>query len=250
MENLKYIFNTAGTQHQLNLIFVESPGERGFWFGEDTNRFGVRVNDFFMADCPVTQALWKHVMGDSVNQSRFLADENPVEHVSWDDINNPDGFLEKINNSDILKDITAQLPAGVKAKFRLPSETEWEYAARGGTHWRENLLFSGSDNINDVAWYKANSGNRTWPVAQKAPNQLGIYDMCGNIWEWCQDSHTYDTSLIPRDGSPYWGEGKTRILRGGCHHNGAVHCTVSKRYEIIPDAADECIGFRLALGLS
>jgi sulfatase modifying factor 1 len=247
MDKISYNFNIADTRHQLELVWVEGAGEKGFWFGEDTHRFPVHVNSFFMATCPVTQALWKHIMGDDANLSHFKQDNNPVEHVSWDEINQADGFLGKINSSNVLSELKKQLPTNSKPLFRLPSETEWEYAARGGIHWRENLLFSGSDNPDEVAWFKANSKGHTWPVGKKAPNQLGIYDLCGNVWQWCRDIHTYNTDLIPRDGSPYLGNGTARILRGGCHHNGAVHCTVSKRYEIVPDAKDECIGFRLVL---
>ncbi len=241
MENLVYQYGDC----LLTMVYVAGTGEQAFWFGEDTHRFPVQAGDFWMSALTVTQALWKHIMGKDANRSRFRSDDRPVEHVSWDDINQAGGFLERLNNSDILSALKEQVPT-VEA-FRLPSEAEWEYAARGGKHWRENLLFSGSDNPDEVAWYKANSGNQTHPAGKKAPNQLGIYDLCGNVWEWCQDIHTYDTNLIPKNGMPYLGEGKSRILRGGCHHNGAVHCTVSKRYEIIPDAADECIGFRLVL---
>lgn len=248
MNNLIYPYLLAGTPHQLDLIFVESP-EKGFWFGDDTNRFGMRVGDFFMSSVPVTHALWKHVMGGPTKPGLTNTDDEPAIHVSWDDVCQPGGFLDQINKSEILAKLKSRLPADTDIIFRLPSETEWEYAARGGKYWRENLLFSGSDNINDVAWYKQNSGSHTHPVGQKAPNQIGIYDLCGNVWEWCQDSYTPDTDLIPRDGSPYLGNGHSRILRGGCHHNGAVHCTVSKRYQIIPDAKDECIGFRLVLGI-
>jgi formylglycine-generating enzyme len=118
--------------------------------------------------------------------------------------------------------------------FRLPSETEWEYAARGGPHWLDGFRFSGSDDVDSVAWYDRRHGDHTQRVAQKAPNQLGVHDMSGNIWEWCQDVFTRDVATI---------------LRGGCFHNWAVHCTVSKRYEIAHDYHDGCIGFRLVFSV-
>jgi formylglycine-generating enzyme required for sulfatase activity len=88
---------------------------------------------------------------------------------------------------------------------------------------------------------------RIHPVATKAPNQLGIYDMSGNVWEWCQDICTDDLTAVPQDGTPYLGPGEERRLRGGCHHNWNLHCTVSWRYAIAPDAHDGCIGFRLVV---
>jgi formylglycine-generating enzyme required for sulfatase activity len=88
---------------------------------------------------------------------------------------------------------------------------------------------------------------RTHEVATKAPNQLGLYDMSGNVWEWCQDVCVDDIRAVPADGSPLEGEGAERRLRGGCHDNWDLHCTVSWRYGIVPDAHDGCIGFRLVL---
>lgn len=134
--------------------------------------------------------------------------------------------------------------------LRLPTETEWEYAARSGSHWSDYFLFSGSDNIDEVAWYKQNSNGQIHPVGLRSPNQLGFYDTCGNIWEWCRDWFIRDTNLIPNDGSPYVMETNDRVLRGGCNYNGAIHCTVSKRYEISPDSEDGAIGLRVAMTIT
>jgi formylglycine-generating enzyme required for sulfatase activity len=131
----------------------------------------------------------------------------------------------------------------------LPSETEWEYVARGGKHWKDNFQYSGSNNIDEVAWYQQNSHDEVKEVGRKAPNQLGIYEMNGNVWEWCQDCYQRDTKKIPKDGSPFMSAGVDRVLRGGCHHNWAIHCTVSKRYEIGKDFKDNCIGFRLVFSV-
>jgi sulfatase modifying factor 1 len=168
-----------------------------------------------------------------------------LENISWDQITQPDGFLDRINASPVRAAMAAQLAAPDVA-FRLPSETEWEYAARGGPHWRDGFHFSGGNDIDAVAWYGRRDGH-THPVAEKAPNQLGLYDMSGNVWEWCQDSFTPDVAKIPRDGGAYCDSSPDRVLRGGCFHNWAVHCTVSKRYQIGRDCHDGCIGLRLVL---
>ena len=149
----------------------------------------------------------------------------------------------------VLAEIASQLPERGTAKFRLLSETEWEYAARGGPFWRDSFTFSGSNDIGQVGWYDRNSRGQIHDVAQRAPNQVGTYDMSGNVWEWCQDAFTRDISLIPGDGMPCEGPAVERVLRGGCFNNWAIHCTVSKRYEIGRDYADESIGFRLALSI-
>jgi formylglycine-generating enzyme required for sulfatase activity len=178
------------------------------------------------------------------NPSINRGDQKPIENVSWNDLTAPDGFLSRINER-ILND----LPAATNLRFRLPSETEWEYAARGGPHWKNNFLYSGSNDIDSVAWYDRKWGDHTHDVAEKAPNQLGLFDMSGNVWEWCHDTHTPDITKIPTDGRPYTGDGDDRVLRGGCFHNWAQHCTVFKRYEIGKQFHDGCIGFRLVLSV-
>jgi sulfatase modifying factor 1 len=198
----------------------------------------------------------------------------PVENVSWDEVNASGGFLAKLNSSEILEAVAG----GEQLRFRLPTETEWEYAARGRPHWPDGFRFSGSNDPDEVAWYGPRwkgahdmvcrilgpragwrAVNRlrkmlpqrethTHKVAAKAPNQLGLFDMSGNVWEWCQDVCTDDLSRVPTDGSAYEGPGEERRLRGGCHHNWDLHCTVYWRYGIIPSAADGCIGLRIVHG--
>jgi formylglycine-generating enzyme len=197
----------------------------------------------------VFQGFWKHVMGSDANPSLHqVTDDLPVENVSWDSLQAPTGFVERLNASPVREQLIAQAPElNGGARFRLPTETEWEYAARGGLHWPDGYPFSGDTDIDAVAWYDRKQGDHTKPVGLKAPNQLGLFDLSGNIWEWCEDVFTPDTTQIPADGSPYSGPGPDRVLRGGCFHNWAVHCTVSKRYAIGSDAHDACIGFRLVL---
>jgi formylglycine-generating enzyme len=244
MENLEVLFEIDDSPQKVEMIYVEGTRGDPYPFGGGGDGPLIHIEDFFISTYPVTQTLWKAVIG--TNPSHFRGEDNPVEYVSWNIITEPGGFLDRINAA---RPTGGALPAGTELTFRLPSETEWEYAARGGKHWRDGFAHSGSNNVNEVAWFKDNSGKRTHAVGEKAPNQLGIYDMNGNVWEWCMDLHCRDLSRIPLDGSPFLLGGEDRILRGGCHHNWAMHCRVDNRYSIMPDAADECIGFRIVLTL-
>jgi sulfatase modifying factor 1 len=243
MNDLEYSFEAGGKHYELTMIFVEGTHGKPFLFGEENYKQEINITDFFISKFPVTIALWKHVMN---SEGYPGIENNPVRDTSWDDITGSGGFLERINKSQIVVAINKK-STGKTGVIRLPSETEWEYAARGGKYWRDDFKHSGSNNIDEVAWYKNNSNNEVKEVGLKAPNQLGIYEMNGNVWEWCEDCHDFDTNKIPTDGTPLYGEGPDRLLRGGCHHNWAIHCTVSKRYHISRDYKDNCIGFRLAL---
>ena len=185
------------------------------------------TNDYYMGKYEVTQALWKAVMGS--NPSNFKGDYLPVEMVSWDDCQE---FIGKLNS------MTGR-------KFRLPTEAEWEYAARGGKKSR-SCQYSGSSNIADVAWYKDNSGNKTHPVGTKQANELGFYDMTGNVWEWCQDwyySYVSSSQTNPRGAV----SGSYRVYRGGSWYYNARCCRSSCRFYVTPDCRYYYLGLRLVL---
>jgi formylglycine-generating enzyme len=246
MNSLRYRWTDEDQTREFALVHVPGTRSGPYTFGEPPQSVSVNLRDFYIAVVPVTQAFWIHVVGAKSNPALHHGPELPIENVSWDHLTQPGGFLQRLNESAVAASLFEQI--GRRLEFRLPSETEWEYAARGGPGWREGYRYSGSNDIDAVAWYDRRHGDHTQPVALKAPNQLGIFDMSGNVWEWCQDTHSGDVSLIPTDGTPHDGPGDERVLRGGCFHNWAAHCTVSKRYEIARDFHDGCIGIRVVLG--
>ena len=198
-------------------------------YSDEKPTHSVTVSDFYIGKYEVTQAQWKAVMGS--NPSEFKGDNLPVENVSWNDIQE---FIQKLN-------------AQTGKKFRLPTEAEWEYAARGGNQ-SKGYKYSGSNSIGDVAWYYDNSSSKTHPVGQKSPNELGIYDMTGNVYEWCQDwydSSAYSSSSQTNPTGP--NSGSNRVLRGGGWGSAAGGCRVSRRGYSYPDYRFYGFGFRLVM---
>ena len=185
------------------------------------------TNDYYIGKYEVTQALWQTVMGN--NPSNYKGDNLPVETVSWDDCQE---FICKLNI------ITGK-------KFRLPTEAEWEYAARGGKKSR-GYLYSGSNNISDVAWCDSNSGSKTHAVGSKQANELGIYDMSGNVWEWCQDWYEKYSSSFQTDPTGA-NRGSNRVFRGGCWFFPAGFCCASYRANGTPAEGGKFLGLRLVL---
>jgi len=194
----------------------------------------VTLPDFAIGKYPVTQALWTAVMGD--NPAFFKGTNRPVEHVYWEDAQR---FLQK-HNEDL------RLTPG--QYFRLPSEAEWEYAARGGQQ-SGAYRYAGSNILDEVGWYDQNSHLQTQPVGLKLPNELGICDMSGNIWEWCAD-YWHDSYVgAPADGSAWEDqeEGARRVLRGGGWYDIARDCRPSFRDFNFPSYRDNTDGFRVVL---
>lgn len=183
---------------------------------------------YYVGETEVTQGLWKAVMGE--NPSFFRNGDNyPVEQVSWDDVQ---VFIQELNR------LTGK-------KYRLPTEAEWEYAARGGGK-SQGFKYSEGFGIEQVAWYKSNSGMETHPVGLKLPNELGLYDMSGNVWEYCQDlqgSYSGSAQTDPIGAST----GQARVCRGGGFGNVAQCSRVSFRHISYTDSRLMACGFRLAL---
>ncbi len=193
---------------------------------DETPTHQVTLSDFSIGETEVTQELWQAVMG--TNPSYFSGNQLPVECVSWNDCQT---FITKLN----------QLTG---ANFRLPTEAEWEFAARGGNK-SLGYKYAGGNSIGDVAWYSSNLSSQTHAVAQKSPNELGLYDMSGNVWEWCQDWYGSYSSAAQTNptGSA---SGSFRVYRGGGWGCTAWGCRVSHRYRGTPTFAGSDVGLRLA----
>ena len=187
----------------------------------------VTLSTFSIGETEVTQELWKAVMGS--NPSYFSGTNLPVEYVSWNDCQT---FITKLNQ------LTGK-------NFRLPTEAEWEYAARGGNK-SKGYKYAGSNNLSDVAWYSDNSSSKTHPVKQKQANELGLYDMSGNVWEWCQDWFgNYSSGSQTNPSGP--STGSYRVYRGGSWSINARYCRVSYRNHSAPTLCSHNLGLRLAL---
>ena len=194
---------------------------------DESPTHSVTLSDYYIGETEVTQELWSAVMGS--NPSYFTGNMRcPVEEVSWDDCQT---FISRLN------ELTGET-------FRLPTEAQWEYAARGGNK-SKGYTYSGSNEIDEVAWYDDNSDEMTYHVKTKAPNELGIYDMSGNVWEWCSDRHGPYSSAAQTDptgsATSYY-----RVARGGSWNNVATGCRVANRGYCAPTITDFSLGLRLA----
>ncbi|MBR5550854.1 MAG: formylglycine-generating enzyme family protein [Muribaculaceae bacterium] len=216
----KMIYVAGGT------FTMGATAEQAGYENDETPAHQVTLSDYFIGETEVTQELWYAVMG--TNPSNFTrSSRNPVENVSWHDCQ---AFIQKLNQLTGLR-------------FRLPTEAEWEFAARGGNS-SKGYKYSGSNRIDDVAWYDGNSGSTTHEVATCYPNELGLYDMSGNVWEWCSDWYGGYSSMAQTDPSGV-GSGSIRVFRGGGWNFYARYCRVAYRYYNTPDTRYYGLGLRL-----
>ncbi|MCI5167340.1 MAG: formylglycine-generating enzyme family protein [Candidatus Electrothrix sp. GM3_4] len=206
--------------------------EPGRWDDEGPQHQVTISQGFWLFDTPVTQALWQAVMKE--NPSKFQTPERPVEQVSWDDCQE---FLQKING---------QYPG---LELDLPSEAQWEYACRAGT---STALYTGPIEIHDnaapalepIAWYSKNSGGETHPVAEKPANDWGLYDMLGNVWEWCLDGQREYRVEDEVDPAGTMKPGGNRVFRGGSWYSRARCCRSACRDGYEPVSRYDFLGFR------
>jgi formylglycine-generating enzyme required for sulfatase activity len=217
------------------MVFVQGGT---FWMGctseqgddcddSESHLHSVTVSSFNIGKYEVTQAQWKLIMGN--NPSKFKGDKLPVEMVSWNDV---EEFIRRLN-------------AKTGKKYRLPTETEWEYAARGGSK-SNGYKYSGSHNLNNIGWFGENSNETSHHVGSKLPNELGIYDMSGNVYEWCSDwfgDYPASAQQDPIGAS----SGSDRVYRGGCWYGDTSNCLVANRFNTSPDIRHSGLGFRLVV---
>lgn len=214
--------------------------EQGKCGGDENPTHLVDISDFYIGKFEVTQELWKAVMSETIEQHRDKINTKrplygndakcPMYYLSWDDCMS---FVEKLNK------LTGK-------NFRLPTEAEWEYAARGGKY-SGTYRYAGSNNYDEVCWHSENSGVITHPVGMKKCNELGLYDMSGNVWEWCSDWYdVYDNTHQTNPAGPEK-SGLGKVLRGGSWYNKPEYCRVARRMFRNTDNRGSSFGLRLAM---
>ena len=203
-------------------------GEQEDCDNDEKPTFQVTLSDYYIGKFEVTQAQWQAIMGSNPSYFKYCPD-CPLERAR---LNKVQKFIERLN------ELTGK-------RYRLPTEAEWEYAARGGSS-SKGYLYAGGSKIDEVAWFRYNSGDKTHPVGGKKPNELGLYDMSGNVYEWCSDrrgSYTSGTKSNPTGPA----SGYYRVIRGGSWVESAGGCRVSNRFINAPGYRNWGLGFRLCL---
>ena len=215
-----------------NMIHVEGGtfmmGRKTKWYeASDEEEHQVTLSSYSINKYEVTQEEWEAVMGN--NPSNFKGAKLPVEQVSWDDCQ---VFISKLN------ELTGM-------SFRLPSEAEWEYSARGGNK-NSGCVYAGSNDLFEVAWFDRNSEGKSHEIGLKLPNELGLFDMCGNIREWCQDWYG-DYSVLAQIDPQGSSSGNLKVFRGGGWDSSKDYCLLSSRDNWSPNYKSASLGLRLAL---
>jgi formylglycine-generating enzyme required for sulfatase activity len=230
--------------------FLMGSAEAAYQINERVHE--VNLSSFFIAETEVTQALWKAVMGD--NPSRFAGDDRPVDSVSWfDAVRFCNALSEKVGLAPAYEIAGNTVSWNTNAGgYRLPTESEWEYAARGGilgvvlpAEALNRAFYAGGEDPEALGWFDANSGKTSHPVKSKAPNELGLYDMSGNLWEWCWD-YFGEYPREPADNPAGVAESPRRVLRGGAWFTPVHLMRVTNRYWNAPSFKANSVGFRLA----
>ena len=206
---------------------------KGYW-DDEIPAHKVSVRTFSIGKYEVTQALWKEVMGS--NPSQWQGDSLPVESVTWYDCQK---FVRQLNARKAEWGIADSL------YFDLPTEAEWEYAAREGSKNMDYIYCGGSD-FDAVAWHSGNSGDKTHPVGEKQPSELGLYDMTGNVWEWCKDYFKpFDMEQFKYLPDDYFE--KERVSRGGSWNSDMRDSRITTRNEFEPEYRNAVLGLRLVM---
>lgn len=209
----------------------------------------MEISPYYIGEYPVTQALWESVMGQGSNPSQFIGEDRPVESVSWVDIvignqndNGRPAFLQRLNEATV-----TSRPAGYE--YRLPTEAEWEHAARSNGSYE----YAGSDQWKDVGWFNQNSHGETKAVGLKVPNNFGLYDMSGDVEEWCLDRYSnhffqkcHEEGMV-KNPVCHNDEVQGMVLRGAAFDSTLQFRRLSYRGNWFPDHLDPSVGFRLAL---
>jgi formylglycine-generating enzyme required for sulfatase activity len=227
-------------QLKANMVYVSGgsftmgcTSEQKDCFDDERPSHQVTLNSFYIGKYEVTQEEWQEVMGSNPSYLYFYdCPKCPVASVSWDDCQR---FLEKLNET-------------TGKNFRLPTEAEWEFAARGGNEIKGGYEYAGSNMLTEVGWFRDNSGSKTHPVGRKLPNELGLYDISGNVYEWCNDWYSIDYYRISSSKDPAGPTtGSGWVCRGGGWTDTPATCRVASRNWLTPGIRISTLGLRLVL---